>query len=72
MAILPRNANEKIHVVRFEFVRWQIIIERFLGLEPFVALVAFCNQSVGVIFSPHRRLRDRQSTTHTSLKMRKR
>ena len=53
MAVLPRDSDEKVHVVRFELVRRQIVFERFFGLELFVELVAFSNQSVGV-FCPRR------------------
>lgn len=48
MTVLPRDADENVHVVRFELVRRQIFFERFFGLEFFVELVAFGNQSVGV------------------------
>jgi hypothetical protein len=49
MAILPRDANEKVRIVRFEFAGGQIIIERFLCLEPFLALLAFFNQGIGIL-----------------------
>src|SRR4029077_8147335 len=48
MAVLPSNTNQKLHVVRFQFVRRQIYFERFFGLELFVELIAFCDQGVGV------------------------
>ena len=54
MTVLPRDADENVHIVRVEFVRRQKYFERFLGLKLFVELVAFCDQGVGV-FRPHRR-----------------
>ena len=44
MAILPRDSNEKVDVVRFEFVRRQITFERFFGFELLVELIAFRHQ----------------------------
>lgn len=40
MAILPRDSNEKVDVVRLEFACRQIIIERFLRFELLVELIA--------------------------------
>ena len=57
MTILLRDADEKAHVVRFEFVRRQIFFERLFGLESFVESVAFGDQSVGV-FCPRRSARE--------------
>ena len=39
MAILPRDSNEKVDVVRLEFACRQIIIERFLRFELLVELI---------------------------------
>jgi hypothetical protein len=41
VAILPRDANEEIHIVRLEPVRWQITLERFLLFELLVKPVPF-------------------------------
>jgi hypothetical protein len=62
VAILPRDTDEKIYIVRFELVRRQIVFERFFGLELFVELVAFSDQSVGV-FCPRRSAREAKDCT---------
>src|SRR6187200_3061589 len=49
MTILPRDANENVHVVGFEFVRRQIFFERFFGFELLVELITLGDQNVGVI-----------------------
>jgi hypothetical protein len=53
MAVLPRNTDEKVHVVRFELVRGQIVFECFFGLEPFVEFVAFRDQCISVFSTAH-------------------
>ena len=62
VAILPRDPDEKIDILRFELVRRQIDFERFFGLELFVELVAFSNQSVDV-FCPRRSAREAKHRT---------
>ena len=52
MAILPRDADENVQVVRLEFVGRQIFFERFFGFELLVELVTLGDQSVG-LFRPH-------------------
>ena len=62
MAVLPRDTNEKIHIVRFELARGQIYFERFFGLEPFVELIAFCDQGISV-FCPRCSAREAKHRT---------
>ena len=44
MAILPRDSNENVHVVRLEFAGRQITGERFLRFELLVELIALRHQ----------------------------
>ena len=48
MSVLPRDPSKKVHVVRFELVRRQIVFECLFGLESFIELVAFCHQGLSV------------------------
>ena len=48
MAVLPRDTNQKVHIVRFELVRRQIGFECLFGLESFIEFVAFCHQGFSV------------------------
>jgi hypothetical protein len=64
MAVLPGNTNEKLHVVRFQLVRRQVLFERLFGLELFVELVAAFDQGIDV-FCPRRQAgEEKQRTKH--------
>src|SRR5258708_4628635 len=65
MAVLPRDTNEKLHVVRFELVRRQICFERLFGPELFVELVALRAQGIGV-FCPRRQAGEAKQRTNQS------
>ena len=53
MPVLPRNTDEKVHVVRLELVRGHIVFECFFGLKPFVEFVAFRDQCSRVFSAAH-------------------